>query len=139
MRLGSLLEQQVREHELGVVYAAETGFVISRRPDTVRAPDVAFVRQARLDREGDVAGYLPLAPDLVAEVVSPNEPQSQVEEKSLDWLASGAAMVLVVDPKTRTVRVHRAAGGVEVLDTASVLDANDVVPGWTLPVAKLFA
>ena len=139
MRLGSLLEQHVRHGSLGAVYAAETGFLIARNPDTVRAPDVAFVSQTRLDKAGDVVGYLPLAPDLVAEVVSPDDSYSQVEEKSLSWLAAGTRMVLVVDPGTRTVHVYRAADNIVVLDQQGSLDADDVVAGWRLDITELFA
>ena len=138
MRLGSLLEHHVRRHRLGAVYAAETGFLIARSPDTVRAPDVAFVVQSRLDEAGDVAGYLPLAPDVVAEVVSPGDSYTQVEEKSLSWLAAGTSMVLVVDPGTRTVQVVRAADNIVVLGQQDCLRAEDVVPGWQLSIAELF-
>ena len=138
MRLGSLLEQHVRRHGLGAVYAAETGFLVARNPDTVRALDAAFVKQSRLDQVGDVAGYLPLAPDVAAEVVSPGDTYTQVEEKSLFWLAAGSSMVLVVDPGTRTVHVYRAADNIVVLDQQGCLDADDVVSGWRLHVAELF-
>ena len=73
MRLGSLLEQHVRAHGLGVVCAAETGFLLSKDPDTVLAPDVAFVRQRHVEQLARVSGYADLAPDLVAEVISPSD------------------------------------------------------------------
>src|SRR5712692_7326151 len=81
------------------VYAAETGFWISSDPDTVRAPDVAFVSQRRLDELGDVEGYWPGAPDLVVEVISPSDTYTEVEEKVLEWLEAGARMVVVVNPR----------------------------------------
>ena len=71
--LALLLGLHVRQHDLGVVYAAETGFLLSRDPDTVRAPDVAFVNKVRLAEVDDDSGFMPLAPDLVAEVLSPND------------------------------------------------------------------
>jgi Uma2 family endonuclease len=139
MRLGSWLEQHVRPHRLGTVYAAETGFLIARDPDTVRAPDVAFVRQHRLKEMGEVRGYLPLAPDLVAEVVSPGDSFTEVEEKTLSWLSAGTRMVVVVDPGTRTVLVYRGADNIVALDQQAQLDADDVVPGWRLDIGELFA
>jgi len=79
------LGNYVEEHRLGAVFAAETGFLISRDPDTVRAPDAAFVRQERLDEAGTVAGYCPGAPDLAIEVLSPSDTYTLVESKSLGW------------------------------------------------------
>ncbi|MFV1965347.1 MAG: Uma2 family endonuclease [Pirellulaceae bacterium] len=81
---------------------------------------------------------MPLAPELVVEVVSPNDTFSQVEEKSLGWMAAGSGMVLVVDSGTRTVHVYRSSDHVVVLDERAELDAQDVVPGWTLAIAGLF-
>jgi Uma2 family endonuclease len=139
MQLGLLLGNHVRENRLGEVYAAETGFLLSRDPDTVRAPDVAFIQQARLKELDDDAGYIAIAPDLVGEVVSPSDSFSQVEEKALYWLASGTKMVLVADPEARNMHVYRAADNIVVLDEHAVLDAGDVVPAWTLPIRDVFA
>ena len=139
MRLGSMLEQHVRGNNLGTVYAAETGFLISRHPDTVRAPDVAFVGKSKLDALGASEGYLPLAPDLAVEVISPNDSSTQVETKARMWLEAGTTMVLVVDPATRTVRVYRTKNAIHVLSDADRLDAHDVVPGWKPSVGEFFA
>ena len=78
---------------------------------------------------GELAGFMPLAPDLVAEVVSPSNSYSSVEEKALRWLDAGCRMVLVVDPETRTVQVYRSADRIMVLDQQAGLDSDDVVPG----------
>lgn len=138
MRVGSSIEQHVRAHKLGVVFAAETGFLLARDPDTVRAPDAAFVSTERFAPHADAEGYLPLAPDLAVEVVSPNDTFSQVEEKALAWLDAGSFLVLVVDPGTRTVHVYRAKDKIAVLDEHDELDATDVVPGWKPSVGELF-
>jgi Uma2 family endonuclease len=132
------LGQHVRGTGLGAVYAAETGFRLATRPDTVRAPDVAFVRRERVEAIGEVQGYLPGAPDLAVEVVSPGDTYSEVEEKVLDWLAGGARMVLVVDPRRRTVTVYRSREEIRVLAEEDVLDGVDVVPGWRVAVKELF-
>jgi len=139
MRLGSMLEQHVRANGLGTVYAAETGFLISRNPDTVRAPDVAFVRKEKIDPIGDCDGYLPLVPDLSVEVISPNDSSTQVETKVRMWIESGTAMVLVVDPATRTMRVYRTKDSIDVLTDSDELDASAVVPGWKLAVGDCFS
>ena len=126
-------------NQLGSVYAAETGFRLASDPDTVRAPDAAFVCQARLDAVGAVAGYWPGAPDLVVEVVSPGDRYGEVAEKVADWLAAGTQMVIVVEPQQRTVAVHRTPDAVDVLREGDVLEGGEVVPGWEVAVAALFA
>ena len=133
------LGQHVKANQLGRVYAAETGFLIARDPDTVRAPDVAFVSRERVEKAGRVEGYFPGAPDLAVEVVSPNDTHTQVVEKALAWLEAGCRMVLVVDPSQRTVTVYRSLDNIRILTENDQLDGADVVPGWRLPVAELFA
>jgi Uma2 family endonuclease len=124
----------VREHRLGKTYAAETGFLISRDPDTVRAPDASFVKA---DRVVHVRTYFPGAPDLAVEVLSPNDRASEVEAKVSQWLRSGTQMVMVVDPETRTATVHTPTA-TSRLSIGDTLDGGDVVPGWTLPLADVF-
>jgi len=138
MNLSTPLDQYVRANHLGRVYAAATGFRLTTGPDTVRAPDVAFMRQERVLAVGHVTGYLPGPPDLAAEVVSPNDRPAEVEEKVASWLAHGTRLVLVVDPRQRTVRVYRPGIPARTLAEQDVVSGDDVVPGWTLPVRALF-
>lgn len=138
MSVGSMLAGYVREHQLGRVVAAETGFLLTTNPDTVRAADVAFIARERAGAS-PVTGYRPGAPDLAIEVVSPTDRYSEVEEKVATWLAHGTRLVLVVDPRRRTVTVHRSPTQVQRLTVADTLDGAEVVPGWTLPVRELFA
>jgi Uma2 family endonuclease len=138
MNLGWSLAHHVRTNGLGVVYAAETGFKLSSNPDTVRAPDVAFVSRERVDEVGEVEGYWPAAPDLAVEVVSPNDAYSEVEEKVVDWLRAGTRMVVVVEPRSRTISVRTSLAEARVLSEGDVLDGGDAVPGWSLPVAEIF-
>ena len=139
INLSTPLAQYVRAHELGRVFAAETGFLLATKPDTVRAPDVAFVRQERVLAAGEVTGYWPGAPDLAVEVISPNDLYAEVDEKVATWLEHGARMVLVVNPRRRTVVVHRPNAPARLLTENDTLDGEDVVPGWALPVRELFA
>jgi Uma2 family endonuclease len=134
-----LLMHHVKTHSLGKVYAAETGFKLAENPDTVRAPDVAFIGRERLGRAGSATGYWPGAPDLAVEVVSPNDAHTEVMEKALQWLEAGARMVLVVEPAARTVTVYRSLDKIRILTEGDTLEASDVVPGWKLRVAELFA
>jgi Uma2 family endonuclease len=93
----------------------------------------------RLSAAVDDEGFWPGAPDLVAEVRSPSDRRGAVAEKMATWLGAGTRMVVVIDPRRRTVPVHRADQSVAVLGEADSLDGGDVVPGWTLPVGVLFA
>src|SRR3712207_2074250 len=116
---------RVKANGLGRTYAAETGFEIHSNPDTVRAPDVAFVSRKRLEEVGPVEGYRPGAPDLAVEVVSPNDRHSDLIEKALEWLDAGCRMVLVVDPKQRTVTVYRSREDIRILADGDALDGAD--------------
>ena len=136
--LGMLIGQHVKAHDLGRMYAAETGFRVEVDPDTVLAPDVAFVARERVGIGAGVRGYFPAAPDFAAEVVSPNDRYSDVAEKVEQWLAAGTRMVLVVDPRTRSVAVHRPSSPVLRLSGADVIDGDDVVPGLHVTVRDLF-
>ncbi|MSQ06657.1 MAG: Uma2 family endonuclease [Dehalococcoidia bacterium] len=134
------LAQYVEAHSLGDVCAAETGFRLSSAPDTVLAPDVAFISRQRLSEVGrEVEGYWPGAPDLVVEVISPSDTYTEVDTKVLKWLAGGARMVVVINPRTKRVAVYRSPTDVTILGDRDVLDGQDVVPGWTMALADLFA
>ena len=132
------LGQHVRENAFGTVYATETGFKLSSEPDTVRAPDVAFVRRERVEEMGEVEGCWPGAPDFLVEVVSPGDLYTEVEEKVWDWLDAGARMVVVVNPRGQSVRVHLSHTETFVLTEQDTLDGSNVLPGWKLPVAEIF-
>ena len=138
INIGAALATHVRQHDLGTVFATGTGFKIASHPDTVRAPDAAFVRRERVEAIGEVEGYWPGAPDLAVEVVSPSDKFSEVEEKIEDWLGAGARMVLVVDPRGRNVTVRLPERRVAILTEGESLDGGDVVPGWILSVSDVF-
>ncbi|HEX6096461.1 MAG TPA: Uma2 family endonuclease [Thermoanaerobaculia bacterium] len=132
LRLGSYVEQ----HRLGVVYSSDTGFILSRSPDTVRAPDIAFVRK---ERAVDTDGYIPGAPDLAIEVVSPSDLYSEVVQKTNEYLRAGTQAVVVVDPWKRIVQVHRLSGAETIAtNVTDVLEVADVVPGWKLLLDDIY-
>ena len=138
MRVGTPLGVYVDDNDLGEVYAAETGYFLAFDPDTVRAPDVSFISRERLDEIGETDGYWPAAPDLAVEVISPNDRYAEVEAKVLEWLDAGTRMVIVVNPRTRLVRVHRSPSNVVTLTSDDVIEGGDVVPGWSLAVSRIF-
>jgi Uma2 family endonuclease len=138
MNLAGPLYQHVKNNNLGVVYAAETGFKLESNPDTVRAPDVAFVRMESVQQTGRLPGYRAGAPDLAVEVLSPSDRVTSVEEKVAEWLAGGARMVWVVSPKLHTVTVYRSLTDIVTLTEKDKLDGGDVVPGFQMNVAEIF-
>lgn len=137
-RLSSLLTQVVSANSLGVVLGAETGFILSRGPDTVRGPDVSFVARDRIERIGIPSSYFPEAPDLAVEVVSPNDTVSEVEAKAEDWMNGGTRLLWVNSPRSRTVTVYRSLTDIGVLTEGDSLDGGAVVPGFACRVGDLF-
>jgi Uma2 family endonuclease len=138
MNMGTPLHEFVKAHSLGVVFGAETGFKIASDPDTVRAPDLAFVRRERIPKEGIPRGFWPGAPDLAVEVVSPGDTYTEVEEKVNDWLNAGTRMVLVLNPRTHTVAIYTSHTDVVRLTESDTLEGGEILPGFTCRVAELF-
>jgi Uma2 family endonuclease len=124
------------DHRLGMALAAETGFTLFRNPDTVRAPDVAFIRTARLP-DSATRGYPEFAPDLAVEVLSPSDRAGRVLSKVGDWIDAGSRLVWVVDPERRHARVYRADGTETSVDPDGVLDGEDVLPGLRIRLADM--
>ncbi|HVF49262.1 MAG TPA: Uma2 family endonuclease [Pyrinomonadaceae bacterium] len=137
-RLGGRLNAHVEENDLGVVCGGDVGVVVSENPDTVIAPDLAFISKERIPAEGVHKGYLRQTPDLVAEIISPSEVLKESREKAERWLAEGARMVWLVNPRKRTVTVYRPAFAPQVLAETDELDGLDVVSGFRCAVAKIF-
>lgn len=137
-RILTRLSTHVEAGNLGETFAAETGFLIETDPDTVRAPDAAFVSHERIAAVEDTSGYLPLAPDLVVEVLSPSDSSSDVEAKVEQWLSAGSAIVVVADPKNETLRVYRNKSEIQVLHEGEVFCSGEVCHNWQLAVDDVF-
>jgi Uma2 family endonuclease len=135
--LTKLLAHHVDSNGLGSVLAAETGFKLSTDPDTVRAPDVAFVSRERVPDPAP-PGYPALAPDLVVEVLSPGDRPGETLAKVGDWLTAGSRLVWVVDPSRREARVYRQDGSETLLTENESLSGEDVVPGFAYQLGALF-
>jgi Uma2 family endonuclease len=139
-KLSLLVGRFVSDHGLGVMTAAETGFLLSRNPDTVRAPDVAFVRKERL-RDAPRRGYFPGAPDLAVEVLSPDDSAAEVLAKVREWLSAGTGQVWIVDPGHRTISVHRGHGTEATIRTfgeQETIAAAEPLAGLRFRVADVF-
>ncbi|MGD0383323.1 MAG: Uma2 family endonuclease [Thermoguttaceae bacterium] len=137
INLSSLLDNFVKSHNLGKITGAETGFHIQRAPDTVRAPDVAFIRMDRLPEEPP-KGYFDGPPDLAVEVLSPNDRASEVQKKIRDWLNAGCCAVWIVDPETKSVTIYKSTHDIIVLNTSDKLDDLFLLPGFSATVSEIF-
>jgi Uma2 family endonuclease len=136
MEVGRLIANHVTDHGLGMVYAAETGFTLRRNPDTVRAPDVAFVRRERVPKIVPI-GYPDLAPDLVIEVLSPGDRPGETLAKVADWLTAGTRLVWVIDPERRSARIYREDGTETTAAADDSLDGEAVLPDFSCPLRAL--
>ena len=139
MRIGFVLAEYVRANNLGEVFAAETGFILHRDPDTVRAPDASFVAAGRLPDGELPVGYMELAPDLAVEVTSPNDRASEIEDKVEGWLLAGVKLVWVINPSTRSAMVYRSLDESERISPEDSLDGGDVIPGFSTEIRELFS
>ena len=101
------LALHIGKHKLGKTFGAETGFLLSRNPDTVRAPDFAFLANASLPASDPVETFWPGAPDLAVEVLSPDDRTGEVNEKIRAWLTAGTKEVWIVDPQLQSVTIHQ--------------------------------
>lgn len=118
--------------------SVESGYLLSRHPDTVRGPDVSYVRAERIPAEGIPEGFWHLAPDLAVEVVSPSETAEEVREKVRDFLAAGTPLVWIVYPRSREVIVHTPDGLARTYASGDTLEFPEVLPGFRCVVAEIF-
>jgi Uma2 family endonuclease len=137
MRCASPLHEFVATHDLGVVCAAETGFVLETSPDTVRAPDDAFVKFDRLASIQKLSSFFPGPPDLAVEVISPSDSYSEVDEKVEAWLKAGCQMVVLVNPRNSTLKVYKSITDVAVLTVHDSFEGGELLPGFQLPVRQI--
>ena len=134
------LADHVERRGGGEVLVGDVGFVLNLPgdPERVRAPDVAFVSTARLPGGRLPQGFLPGAPDLAVEVLSPSDNPVDVQQKVRDYLDGGTRLVWVIAPQPKSVTAYRADGTARLLHEQEQLDGEDVLPGLTIPLAELF-
>lgn len=138
-QLGRYIGNFVYDNDLGRCTAAETGYILHKNPngrDVVRAPDVGFVKKERA-LDGFPKNYIPLAPDLAVEVVSPNDEAQDIDKKVQEYLRYGTRLVWVVYPATKSVMVYTLDSIFRLILDDS-LDGGDVLPGFSLPLKKIF-
>lgn len=135
--LNVLVGSHVLKHQLGAVFGQDTGFRIASDPDTVRAPDLAFVTR---DRVALITprGYAALAPDLVVEIISTGDRPGEVLAKVAEWLEAGVRLVWVIDPDRRVASVYRSDGSVTAVAPDGNLDGEGVLPGFLCALSEVF-
>jgi Uma2 family endonuclease len=143
MRIGAALLWYVEQHKSGHVLGSDTGYqCFADAPQKLRKPDVSFVRAGRFPGERTPKGHVSISPDLVVEVLSPGDLAYEVDEKLNEYLSAGVPLIWIVNPKSRTVRIHRPrsspSGPVAVLEETDTITGEDVLPDFSRPVSKFF-
>ena len=133
-----LLRSFVLQGRLGPVFSDGAGYLLRRDPDLLRIPDISFVSWDRLPGGRVPEGYMPAAPDLAVEVVSPNDRAADVHDKVREYLDAGCRMVLVLWPGSRSATVHEQGGLVRDLGPEAELNGGGVLPGFRVRVGELF-
>lgn len=136
-RIARALDAFLIEHNLGEIISGEVGIYTGRNPDSVRAPDVAFISNERIAQVKSKS-YLDAAPELVVEVLSPDDPWSELTEKLDEYFSIGVKLVWVADPRKRQVYVYRSSIDVQRFTVTETLTGGDVLPGFSVAVANLF-
>jgi Uma2 family endonuclease len=137
MNLAGDLSGHVRKLRLGQLFLAETGFVLARNPDTVLAPDLAFVRRERVPANWS-RGFFEGAPDLSVEVLSPDDTVKSLTEKAKRWLESGCQEVWVVNPRQKSITIHAAGREPRLLQVGDEL-CDTIIPDFRMPVSEVFS
>ena len=137
--LDRLLGSYVKQKGLGII-GPEGGFYLSRNPDTLRAPDIAFISKGRLEKAGGIPErFAEFPPDLAVEVLSPDDTASEIQKKVEEYLAGGVPLIWIVDPANQKVTTYRSLQDIKILSTNQELDGGEIIPGFLCSVAEIFA
>ncbi len=137
VRIAKILSFFVDEYKLGRVLGGEVGIYTARNPDTVRGADVAFISNERL-AQAKSKSFLDVAPELIVEVLSPDDRWRDINAKLKEYFAIGAQVVWVADPQSRQVHVYRSLTNIAILSGNDTLTAEDILPGFSAPVSDFF-
>ena len=136
VQLAALMHRHVQTWPSGVV-VTDVGFKLASNPDTVRGPDIAFIRTDRLPAPG-TRGFLDLPPDLVVEVLSPDDRPGEIGAKTDEYLARGVPLVVAVDPEQKTVTASRRGLVRTFRSGDDLLDLTAVIPGFSCRLREIF-
>ncbi|MEM7330462.1 MAG: Uma2 family endonuclease [Chloroflexota bacterium] len=137
-KISLLLGMHILQEKSGVMCAAETGFLIAKNPDTVRAPDAAFVTNEKFEKFASEKGFFDGAPDLAVEVISPSETAVEIETKIIEYLEAGTQLVWILYPQTQTITIHQAPNIVKKLANQDMLIGDPLFPNFSVPVDEIF-
>lgn len=132
-----MLAKFAREQNLGVVLGGGTGVYTYHNPDTVRGMDIAYISNERMDQV-EQTGFLDVAPELIVEVMSPNDRWVDIQEKLAEYFNVGVLLVWLVDPQLEQIHVYRSLDDVRRLTAENELTAPEILPGFSVPVAEIF-
>ncbi len=134
-----LISEYSRVHELGWVFPCEVGIqCFPDRPRTVRKPNAFFVKGSRLGWDEIADGWLKIVPDLIVEVISPQDLSDEVEEKIEMFHKVGVPLIWVVSLAARNVRILRSNGSIALVREGGLLSGEDILPGLSIPVSSIF-
>jgi Uma2 family endonuclease len=136
--IAALLGSYIRQPKIGRAFGAETGFLLARNPDTVRAPDFAFISADHLPKTNPTEAFWPGPPDLAVEVLSPGDTSGEVDEKIEEWLKAGCRAVWIVNPKLQTVTIYHSPTNVQIITAGNTLVGDRVLPGFSCAVDEVF-
>jgi Uma2 family endonuclease len=136
--LAETMGSYARQNRLGLVQVGEVGIYIRRNPDRVRAADVLFISLERYAQRQSKRGYLDVAPELVVEILSPDDSMMEMTQKLRDYFSIGVRLIWVVDPEARSVFAYRSLTDVREFTEQDTLTGDEVLQGFTVPVARLF-
>lgn len=131
------LRAYVRDRNLGKVRSGEVGIYVRRNPDTVRAADVLFISHDRYAQRTSSV-FLDVAPELIVEILSPSDSWTEVTQKLREYFAIGVRLVWVADPGARMIYAYRSLTDIREFTENGVLPGDDILPGFSVPVARLF-
>lgn len=136
-KMARVLGAHADETGSGEVYCGDLGILLRRNPDRVRAPDVCFISNERLEGANE-DGYIEVVPEFVIEIVSPGDRASEVQAKIEEWLRAGAVLVWAAYPRTRSIHAFRGGSETRVYGPAETIGAAPVLPEFSVRVADLF-
>lgn len=137
-RIAGALDRYLEQHDIGDFTTNDSGIVTERRPDSVRGPDIAYFSYERLPPDEDPEAYPDVAPEIVWEVVSPGDSWTKVLDKVREYLLSNVLVACVIDPKPRTFTTFLPDRPEEVLKVGDIWRAAEILPGFELPLDKVF-
>jgi Uma2 family endonuclease len=135
---GAALVSYGRESGRGIVMSGEVGLWVRRDPDTVRGADILFISHERVAARQGSSTFLEVAPELIVEILSPGDRKGEVDEKLRDYFDMGVDLVWIVDPERRSVLAYRSLAEVQRFSEDQILTAEDILPGFSLPLSDLF-